>query len=87
MADKWDRSSKDDFNRAASGAPPKDKTVPPQHGLDQGPRPPGGHAPRQTAWDRHQAEKQAKAGPSKAGPDKTRDDPELSRNFNTRAKG
>lgn len=103
MTSKWDRTSKEDFNRAASGDQPdrlrgkddgtqKDdgppKLVPPQAGLDQGPRPPGGHAPRQSAWDRHQAAQQLKqpaADKTRDGP--PRDDPNLTRNFNNRSRG
>ena len=82
QSNKWDRSSKADFDKAASGQPEVEQTAdaPPKHDAPaKGPKPPGGHAPSSSAWDKHVATKRPDQG-------KTKDDPNLTKNFNNRSR-
>lgn len=102
MPDKWDKSSKEDFTKAAAAPTSKEslddkaKTgeVDPAKGQkvkqDQptaGLRPPGMGSPtNHTAWDRHRDQQVGRGSVSKEGPAISKEDPKLSKNFNNRSK-
>lgn len=85
MASKWDdsRTSRDGFNKAAEDkridevAEPQKTKAAEGPGLDRGPTPPGGHAPRNTPWD---AQKDKRSNDI-ASPQKVRGAPDLKRDF------
>lgn len=97
MPDKWDKSSKNDFNNAAARPSLKDNfndkaksgeaTSKPKEKQDQPKlelKPPGmSSTSNRTAWDRSRPQN---AEPSKQGPTASKEDPRLSKNFNNRAK-
>ncbi len=86
MTSKWDRSSKDDFNKAAENSPPEKEEQakaekPAEHNaIGDGPKPPGGRGPSTNAYDRHIESKDKR-------PETKKDDPNLSKNFNNRSRG
>ena len=96
---KWDDhrddlTSKDDFDKAAKGTPDEpakdeDKTKSQSYSdhdaPGKGPKPPGGHAPTNTAWDRHDQDK-AQDGPSKDSEVKRKDENNLTDTYNKNAR-